>query len=213
MDRIRVLIVDDHPMVRRGLLSLLSAYPDIEVVGQADDGATALEEAVTLAPEVILLDIRMPGLDGVEVAHELRRRVPEAKIIVLTAFDNEEYVRGMLQASAYAYLLKSTSDETLVETIRHTHQGKHSLSPELLDQVLRQFQVLAQADARRESGLSEQELKVLEFIARGATNKEIGEEMYWSERTVKRKVEEIMVKLGARNRAQAAAKAIKQGLV
>jgi two-component system response regulator DevR len=213
MDTIRILIVDDHPMVRRGLRSLLSSYQDIEVVGEAEDGAAALQAAADLSPDVILLDIWMPGPGGVEVAYQLRHQAPVAKIVILTAFDNDEYVLGALRAGAYAYLLKSTSDETVVEAIRLVHQGKRLLSPALMDKVLRQFQALATTHARHESGLSEQELRVLELIAQGATNREISEETYWSERTVKRKIEGITAKLEARNRAQAVAEAIKRGLI
>src|SRR5512140_1289319 len=108
---IRVLIVDDHPMVRRGLKSLLSSYSDIEIIGEAGDGVTALDKAVQLAPDIVLLDIQMPELDGVEVAQRLRRVAPKAKIIALTAFDNQEYVFNAIQAGVYAYLLKSTSDD------------------------------------------------------------------------------------------------------
>jgi DNA-binding NarL/FixJ family response regulator len=213
MDDIRVLIVDDHPTVRRGLKSLLSAYPDIIVSGEAGDGASALRAAMDIAPEVILLDIQLPGLDGVEVAHQLRHVVPDAKVIALTAFENEEYVTKAMRAGAYAYLLKSTSDETVVEAIRQVHQGKRLLSPALMDKVLRQFQTLAQTSARYEAGLSEEDVRVLGLVAPCATNEEIAQETHWSERTVKRAIEDIMNKLGARNRAQAAAEAIRRGLV
>lgn len=210
---IRVLIVDDHPMVRRGLKSLLSSYSDIEIVGEAGDGAAALDKAVQLAPDIVLLDIQMPELDGVEVAQRMRRVAPKAKIIALTAFDNQEYVFNAIQAGIYAYLLKSTSDETLVEAIRHVQQGKHIVAPSLMDPVLKQFQTLTQVRAQEETGLSKQDLKVLALIAQGATNEEIAKETHWSERTVKREIEQIMTKLGARNRAQAVAEAIKRGLL
>lgn len=213
MDTIRVLIVDDHPMVRRGLRSLLSSYQDIEIVGEAEDGAATLQAAVDLSPEVILLDIRLPGPDGIELAYQLRHRAPEAKVIILTAFDCDEYVFGALRAGAHAYLLKNTSDTTVVETIRLVHQGKRLLSPALMDKVLQQFETLARAHARHESGLSAEDLRTLKLIAQGATNAEIAEEMYWSERTVRRNVGEIMAKLGAKNRAEAVAQAIKKGLI
>lgn len=210
---IRVLIVDDHPMVRRGLKSLLSSYSDIEIIGEAGDGVTALDKAVQLTPDIVLLDIQMPELDGVEVAQRLRRVAPKAKIIALTAFDNQEYVFNAIQAGVYAYLLKSTSDDTLVEAIRHVQQGKHIVAPSLVDPVLKQFQTLTQVRAQEETGLSKQDLKVLALIAQGATNEEIANETHWSERTVKREIEQIMTKLGARNRAQAVAEAIKRGLL
>lgn len=210
---IRVLIVDDHPILRRGLRNLLSAYHDIEVVGEAEDGAAALQTATTLSPDVIVLDVRLPGPDGVEVAYHLRRQAPEAKIIVLTAFDDDKYLLGALRAGAHAYLLKNTSDETVVETIRQVHRGKHLLSPKLIDTVLQQFETMAKAQARHQSGLSTDELGMLELIAQGATTKDIGEQMYWSERTVKRKLEDIMSKLGTKSRAEAVAQAIKSGWI
>lgn len=213
MDIIRVLIVDDHPMVRRGLISLLSAHSDIQVVGEAEDGPSALRAAIELTPEIILLDIQLPGLDGVEIAKLLRRAVPEAKIIALTAYDNEEYVFNAMRVGVYAYLLKRTSDETVVEAVRMVHAGKRLLSPALMDQVLRQFQTLAQTQAAHDAGLTEPETQVLSMVAQGATNEEIARTTHWSERTVKREIEEIMLKLGARNRAQAVAEGIRRGLI
>jgi two-component system response regulator DevR len=210
---IRVLIVDDHPMVRRGLRSLLSSYPDIEVVGEAGDGTVALQAATELCPHVILLDIQMFGVGGIEIASRILCNVPQARIIILTAYDNEEYILGAFRAGAYAYLLKNSSDETVVETIRLVQQGQRLLSPSLMDQVLRQLHVLAQAQASHEHNLSQDEVHVLARIADGATTEEIAGEIYWSERTVKRKIEEITAKLGARNRAQAVAIAVKEGLI
>lgn len=213
MGAIRVLIADDHPTLRRGLQSLLASYADIEVVGEADNGAAVLRAAADLSPDVILLDVQLPGLDGVEVAQRLRHQAPKARIIILTAYNNDEYVLGALRAGAYAYLLKNTSDETLVESIRQVHQGKRLLSPSLMDKVLQEFQTVTEVHARQESGLSEQELRVVGLMAQGRTNKEIAEEMCWSDRTIKRKVEDIMAKLGARNRAQVVAEATKRGLI
>ncbi len=213
MKAIRVLIVDDHPALRRGLKSLLSSYPDIQIVGEAGDGASAIQAVSQFSPDIVLLDIQMPELNGVEVAQRLRRVAPAAKIIALTAYDNEEYVLSAIQAGASAYLLKSTSDETVIEAIRQVHQGKHLIGPSLMDPVLKEFQSLARAHMQQETGLIEQDLLVLKLIAEGATNQEIAKATHWSERTVKREIERIMTKLGARNRAQAVAEAIKRGLV
>lgn len=213
MGPIRVLIVDDHPIVRRGLGSLLSAYPDIEVAGEASEAAAALQAAKDLAPHVVLLDIQMAGVNGIEITSRILRSAPETKIIILTAYDNDEYVLGAFRAGAYAYLLKNSLDETVVETIRLVHQGRRLLSPSLMDQVLRQFHVLAQAQASHAHELSPDDVRVLALIANGATNEEIAKETHWSESTVKRKIEEITATLGARNRAQAVAIGIKEGLI
>ncbi|MCL5950131.1 MAG: response regulator transcription factor [Chloroflexi bacterium] len=213
MNPIRVLIVDDHPMVRHGLKSLLSKYGDIEIVGEAGDGAAALEWAERLAPDVILLDIQLPGPNGVELVNHLVENAPQAKTVMLTAFDNDEYLLGALSAGAYAYLLKNSSGETVAETIRLVHGGKRLLSPSLIDPVLRQFETLAKAHIRTESHLTEEEIQAMRLVAKGATNEEIAKEMYWGERTAQRKVEDIIAKLGARNRAQAVAEAIKRGLI
>ncbi|MFW6116489.1 MAG: response regulator [bacterium] len=213
MDAIRVLVVDDHPSVVRGLRSLLSTCQDIEVVGEAGDGAAGLQAVVSLSPDVVLLDIRLPGSDGVELARQLRQQAPQARIVILSAFDHDEYVSGALRAGVSAYLLKGSSDETLVEAIRSVHQGKRLLSPSLMDGVLREFETLATAQARNESGLSDQELTVLRLIAQGATTEEISEELYWSARTVKRKVRDLKEKLGAKSRAHAVAEAIRLGLI
>ncbi len=213
MDVIKVLIVDDHPTVRRGLHSLLSSYPDIQVVGEAEDGATALRLAETLAPDIVLLDIHMPRLDGIGVANQLRRTTPNARIIALTAFEDENYVANALRAGAYAYLLKSTTDESVVETIRLVHKGERLLSPSVMTQVLQRFQDLAQERTVKESGLSEEDLGILVLLSAGTTNAEIAKKMFLSERTVMRKVEEIIAKLAVKNRTQAVAEAIKRGLI
>lgn len=210
---IRVLIVDDHPIVRRGLWSLLSSYPDIQVVGEAQEATAALLAVRDLAPQVVLLDIQMDGVDGIDIAARLLRSAPLTKIIILTAYDNDEYVLGAFRAGAYAYLLKNSLDETVVETIRLVHQGRRLLSPSLMDQVLRQFHVLAQAHAGHAHQLSPDDVRVLALIANGATNEEIAKETHWSESTVKRKIEEIAATLGARNRAQAVAIGIREGLI
>ena len=210
---IRVLIVDDHPIVRRGLRSLLSSYPDIEIAGEAEDGTTALHAVQDLSPDVIVLDIQMIGANGIDMISRILRSAPQAKIIILTAYDNEEYILGAFRAGAYAYLLKNSLDETVVETIRLVQQGRHLLSPSLMDQVLRQFHVLAQAHVSREHELSQDDVQVLGLMANGATTEEIANEIHWSESTVKRKVEEIAAKLGARNRTQAVAIALKEGLI
>ena len=210
---IRVLIVDDHPVVRQGLQSLLSNYSDIQVAGEADTGLRALEVAALLQPDVVLLDIRLPGANGTDVTRQLRRQNPKARIIILTAYEDDEYLIEALQAGAHGYLLKSASHETLAEAIRNAHAGRRVLSPSLVDGVLRQFEELAKESLVSQSGLSESELEILPLLAEGATNKEMAERLYWSEATVKRKMKDILAKLEVSNRAQAVAEAMKRGLI
>ncbi|MFQ5856648.1 MAG: response regulator [Anaerolineae bacterium] len=213
MERIRILIADDHPIVRQGLRSLLTQYDDLEVAGEAGTGPAVLEHASRLQPDVILLDVRMAGANGIEIARQLRQEHPEIRIIILTTYDDEEYLFGALQVGAQAYLLKDISLDTLPTAIRAVHQGERLLSPLLVDKVLREFQNLTTEKLRRDAGLSDEELRILRAMARGATNKEIAEEFFWSEVTVKKKVQEILAKLEAENRTQAVAKAIRQGLI
>ncbi len=213
MNPIRVVLVDDHPMVRRGLRSLLSEYPDIQVVGDFEKGADALESAAELQPDVLLIDIKMQGMDGISLANQLRQTRPEAKIIHLTAYEDDEYLQSAFRAGASAYLLKSAADETVVDAVRRVHSGERLLSPSLMSQVLRQYQNLAQSDAQHQAGLDDQDLQVLVLAAQGATNDDIAKSTSWSERTVKRRIEEICDKLSTRNRTQAVAKAIKMGLI
>lgn len=213
MAPIRIVIVDDHPMVRQGLRSLLSEYADMQVVGEFADGAATLESVATLEPDVILIDIKLPGMDGITVSQRAQQIVPRAKIIHLTAYEDDEYLQSAFRAGAFGYLLKSAPHEIVVDTIRRVCRGEHLLSPSLMDQVLRQFKNLAQMQAQQEANLSEEDVQVLRLVAQGATNDEIAAAMFWSERTVRRKTEEIIVKLGARNRTQAVAEAIKRGWI
>lgn len=210
---IRVLIVDDHPVVRQGLQSLLSSFPGILVIGEADGSQGGLEQAALLQPDVVLLDIRMPGMSGIEVTRQLRRQNPTAKILILTAYEDDEYLVQALHAGAHGYLLKSASHETLAEAIRDAHGGRRVLSPSLMDRVLRQFEELGTESEAGAPRLSESELEILRLLSQGATNKEIGDMLSYSEATAKRKVGEILSKLGVQNRAQAVAEAMKRGLM
>lgn len=213
MDRIRVLIADDHPIVRQGIRSLLTQYGDLEVAGEAATGPAVLEQTARLQPDVVLLDVRMADANGIEIARQLRRQHPEIRIIILTTYDDEEYLFGALQVGAQAYLLKDVSLDTLPTVIRAVHQGERLLSPLLVDKVLHEFQSLATEKLRRDAGLSEEELRILRAMAMGATNREISEALSWSEVTIKKKVQEILAKLNAENRTQAVARAIRQGLI
>ena len=213
MDRIRILIADDHPVVRQGLRTFLSTCPDLEVVGEATNGFTTLDQVRALRPDVVLLDVRMPGLSGIEAAHRLRRAHPEVKVILFTTYDDEEYLFGALRVGVHAYLLKSSSHDTLAAAIRSVYAGERLLSPPLVDKVLSRFEELARAKAQQDSGLTEQEIQILQAMEEGASNKEIADRLHWSEITVKRKVQDIFEKLGVDNRVKAVAEAIRRGLI
>ncbi len=213
MSVFRVLIVDDHPVVRQGVRSVLANHADIQVVGEAENAATLFAIVDSLKPDVILLDVRLPGQSGIEITQRLKRDYPDIKVIILTTFDDDEYLFGALRAGAEGYLLKSASQDVLADSIRQVGRGERLLTPTLVGKVIREFHDLARDKTRADSGLSDQELQVLRMIAAGATNKEIAEKLYWSEVTVKRKVQDILEKMGVANRAQAVAEAGKRGLL
>lgn len=213
MTRIKIFVVDDHSLVRKGIRGLLNNHRDFEIVGEADNGLTALKQIQNLHPDIILLDIKMPGLDGIEVIRQLQRDHPDIRIIVLTTYDDEEYISGALEAGAHGYLLKNVSHDMLADTIRAVHAGERHLSPDLIGKVLRQFADLAREQKQQFTGLTEEELHLVRLIADGKSNKTIAEVMFWSETTVKRRVQDIIDKLGVENRVQAAAEAGKRGLL
>lgn len=210
---IRILIVDDHPVVRQGLRSLLGGHSDLEIIGEAADGAEVLPFLSKHSTDVILLDIQMKGQGGIEVARRVRAAYAGIKIIVLTTYDDESLLRAAMEAGVHGYLLKSVSHETLPDSIRAVVQGEKLLSPKLVSSVVDQYQKLAQSQAQKEAGLTADELRVLAAIAEGASNKELSEKFFWSEATVKRRVQEIMEKMGVANRTQAIAEALRKGWI
>ncbi|NLF13924.1 MAG: response regulator transcription factor [Anaerolineaceae bacterium] len=213
MAAIRVLIVDDHVVVRRGLRSMLSGAQDVEVVGEAGNADEAMERAKEMQPDIVLLDIRMPGMDGLRVLHLLGEQLPQVKTIILTNYDEEQFLLEAFRAGAYGYLLKNVGRELLLDALRKAHEGKRQLSPDLVDNLLRQFADLGQKQTMDQFGLSDTEVGLLSIIAEGATNREIAERLYWSETTVKRKLSDVFAKLGASDRAQAVAIAMRHGLI
>lgn len=213
MSKIRVLIVDDHPVVRHGLHNMLKSTDDIAVVGEAGGGTEVLEKVSLLNPDVILLDIRMPGLTGLQVVERLQQKHEDVKIIILTSHSDDEYIFGALQAGAHGYLLKSVAHEKLADAVRTAYSGKRMLSPDLVGRVLEEFQALAQTSANQGVDLTEREVAILQLIAAGHTNKEIAEELHWSVVTIKRKISEVFTKLNVKTRAQAVAEALKRGII
>ncbi|MFC9586918.1 response regulator [Streptomyces yangpuensis] len=214
---IKVMIADDQMMVRQGFTVLLDAQPDIEVVGQAVDGADAVAKVAELAPDVVLMDIRMPGMGGIE-ATSLITRVPDAsvKVLVLTTFDLDEYVYEALRAGASGFLLKDASADQLAEAVRVVAAGEALLSPNITKRLITEFSRLGapRAPSRaRIDALTERETEVLSLIAQGLSNAEISEHLVLAEQTVKTHVSRILVKLGLRDRTQAAVFAYETGLI
>ncbi len=210
---ISVLLVDDHPVVIEGLRKLLEAAGDIEVTSTARDAAAALAAAKTYKPNVILLDLRMPGATGIQAARRLREQEFEGAIIVLTSYGDQAYVRQALEAGADGYLLKSTPADELISSIRSATRGRRPLSPELLSGVLEEFGDLAREKTTRDADLSEDDRKILRRASEGATNREIGITMSRSEVAIKKRLQVIFAKLGAVDRAHAVAEAIRRGLI
>lgn len=210
---IRVFIVDDHPVVRHGLRSLLHGHPDIEVLGEAENGVEVLPYLASNEVDVMLLDIKMKGQSGVEIARRVRASYPQVKVIILTTYDDESYLHEALEAGVHGFLLKSVSHESLPDSIRAVAGGERLLSPSLVSTVVENYHELAQEQALQKVGLSPVDLQLLADIAEGAGNKELSERFHWSEATVKRKVQEILEKLGASNRTQAIAEAVRRGWI
>lgn len=210
---ISVLLVDDHPVVIEGLRKLLDTAGDIEVTGSANDASSALTQAKLLRPQVVLLDLRMPGATGIQTARRLREQQFEGAIIVLTSYGDQAYVTQALEAGADGYLLKSTPSEQLIKAIRDATHGRRQLSPELLDGVLEEIGDLAREKTARDFALSEEEADILLRTSQGASNRAIAQGMNLSEVAVKKRLATIYQKLGASDRASAVAVAIRRGLI
>ncbi len=220
---IRVLLVDDQAMVRAGLRMILDSEPDIEVVGEVEDGEGAAAAVAKHLPDVILMDIRMPGMDGLAATREVIAAHPEAKVVVLTTFDLDEYVYGALRAGASGFLLKSADGDTLVNAVKIVAGGEALLAPEVTRRVIEEF-ARATRDATAPGtehvmteeaigDLSEREVEVLQLMAQGMSNQEIAKELFLSSTTVKTHVSHILTKLGVRDRVQAVVEAYDSGIV
>ncbi|MBW5485337.1 response regulator [Streptomyces bambusae] len=214
---IRVMIADDQMMVRQGFTVLLNAQPDIEVVGQAVDGADAVAKVAELGPDVVLMDIRMPGMGGIEATARITETPGSTvKVMVLTTFDLDEYVYEALRAGASGFLLKDASADQLAEAVRVVAAGEALLSPNITKRLITQFSRLGAPrgpSKERLGELTERETEVLALIAQGLSNAEIAAHLLVAEQTVKTHVSRILVKLGLRDRTQAAVYAYETGLV
>jgi DNA-binding NarL/FixJ family response regulator len=201
---IKVLIVDDHPVVRLGLRTMLESEENISVTGMAASGKEALMEVKRVQPDVVLMDLRMPEMEGTEAIAEMRRILPGIRILVLTNYDEDEYVLRALQAGARGYLLKSTPQEEIVKAVEMVHEDKHCIPPNIAQRLIETM-------AREE--LSQRELEVLTLVAKGFTNKEIAGRLFISDKTARNHVASCLGKLNAKDRTEAATTAIRRGLI
>ncbi|WP_329547916.1 response regulator transcription factor [Streptomyces sp. NBC_01356] len=212
--RVRVLVVDDQRLIRDGIASLLSIRPGIEVVGTAVDGRDAVAKTLELSPDVVLMDVRMPEMDGVEAVAVLRGRAPECRVVMLTTFDDEEYVVQALRAGAHGYLLKDLPAEELAQAVRLAHAGVTQLDSTVARHLTAALPSPAPvATAAPAVSLSPRETDILRLLAHGHTNREIAARLYLSEGTVKNHVSRILSRLALRDRTQAALRARDLGLL
>jgi DNA-binding NarL/FixJ family response regulator len=213
---IRVVLVDDEAMVRVGLRMVLTAEPDVEVVGEASDGAEAVDVVLATEPDVVLMDVRMPRVDGLEGARRVLAARPASKVVVLTTFDEDDHVQAALRAGVSGFLLKVSPPEQLVAAVRTVAGGGGLLDPAVTLRVIESFAavpVTPRENARRLDELTEREREVLRLVARGLSNAEIAARLYLGEATVKTHVSRVLAKLGLRDRVQAVAVAYESGLV
>ena len=212
MTPIRVLICDDHPVVREGLAAMLRMQPDIEVCGEAANGQQAIDMVRRAPPDIVLMDLRMPEVDGVSAMRQIREFAPEVQFIVLTTYDNDEYIFQGIQAGARAFLLKDSPREELFKAIRAVWRGESLLEPAVAGKVLDRFTELSR-QATAPDCLSERELEVVRLMATGAPNKVIAERLSISGSTVKTHIQSIFQKLTVSDRTEAVTEALRRGLI
>jgi DNA-binding NarL/FixJ family response regulator len=210
---IRVLVVDDQVLVRSGLVAILDAQDDLEVVGEADDGAAAVERASELEPDVVVMDIRMPDVDGIEATRRLAASGSPARVLVLTTFDLDEYVYGALAAGAGGFMLKDSPPDRLVNAVRTVAAGEALLAPGMTRRLIERFAVPGQGASDAFADLTERELEIVRLVARGMSNAEIANEVVVSEATVKTHLTNVLRKLDLRDRTQLVVRAYEAGFV
>ena len=215
MPKIRIMIVDDHPIVREGLVSVLKRDDDFEIVGEAPDGRTAVKRAVSLKPDLILMDLRMPEMGGVEAMKEIRATAPDIKFLVLTTYDTDEHIVGALEAGASGYLLKDAPRDDLFNAIRTVARGDALLQPRVAARLLQHMTGQTQRGNvnNGEEDLSPREIEVLQLVARGYANKEIAARLTITEATVKTHLAHIFQKLGVNDRTEAVTTAVQRNII
>ena len=216
---IRAMIVDDHALFRRGLEMVLEEEPDIELVGQASDGAEAVEKAAESLPDVVLMDIRMPRSSGIEACRAMKEAAPSAKIVILTISDEEEDLFEAIRAGASGYLLKDIPLDEVADAVRAVHGGQSLINPSMAGKLLTEFATLAKRDDEERAQelpaprLTEREMQVLKLVARGMNNRDIAKELFISENTVKNHVRNILEKLQIHSRMEAVMVAVREKLI
>jgi DNA-binding NarL/FixJ family response regulator len=212
--KIKIMVVDDHPVVREGLSAMLSREQDIEVVGEAQNGNEAVKNAEAFKPDIILMDLRMPEMDGIEAMRRIKAGNPQSKFIILTTYDNDEYIFKGIEAGARAYLLKDAPRAELFKAIRAVNRGESLIEPGIAGKVLdRLVELTHQTQVPSPESLSEREVEVLTLIAKGTSNKMIAASLYIGESTVKTHIQSIFHKLNVNDRTEAVTLAIKKGIV
>jgi len=213
MSKIRVLVVDDHAMFREGIRSLLEGYEDVEIVGEAAQGREAIEKVRQLAPQVVLMDIAMPVMGGLEATRRIQKESPNARVLVLTQYEDSEYILSLLRAGARGYISKTATASELVSAIRAVHKGESFLYPSAATTLIEEYLMRVGGEKNEYERLTDREREILQLVAEGHTNREIAESLFISVKTVLRHRTNIMEKLDFHNRTELIKYAISKGLI
>jgi len=211
----RILIADDHPLLREALCQVFSSQKDMEIVGEAGNGEEAIDLASQLKPDILVMDIMMPKFDGLEASRQIKKITPNTAILILTAYDDDNYVLGLLEAGATGYLMKSAKGQDLVEAVRAIRAGESVLHPKIIEKLLKQAMVkpVETAEHKIKELLSDREMEMLKLLATGMSNKEIAEKLCLSLRTVKAHMSNIFAKMNVASRSEALVEALRKGLL
>ena len=216
-ERLRVMVVDDHALFRRGLEMVLGDEPDIELVGEASDGAEAVERALEIMPDIVLMDVRMPKRSGIEATTQIREVLPDAKILMLTMSDEEADLYEAIKAGASGYLLKEISIEEVADAIRSVRAGQSRISPSMASKLLTEFAAISKATDERPQmptpRLTDREMEVLRLVAQGLNNRDIAKQLFISENTVKNHIRNILEKLHLHSRMEAVVYAVREKMI